>query len=54
MRENVGHLTTMAMTNVIEATVFTTDVTKVGDVYIKLAKYMFRVRLTLQADQDDV
>jgi len=37
----------MAMTNVIEAMVFTTEVTNVGDVYFKLAKYMFRVKLTL-------
>lgn len=37
----------MAMTNVIEAMVFTTAVTNVGDVYFKLAKYMFRVKLTL-------
>jgi hypothetical protein len=38
----------MAMTKVIEAMVFTTDVTNVGDVYLRLAKYMFRVKLTLQ------
>lgn len=37
------------MTNVIEAMVFTTEVTNVGDVYFRLAKYMFRVKLTLHA-----
>ena len=43
----ICHLMMMAMTNVIEAMVFTTEVTNVGDVYFKLAKYMFRVKLTL-------
>jgi hypothetical protein len=38
----------MAMTKVMEAMVFTTEVTNVGDVYLRLAKYMFRVKLTLQ------
>lgn len=37
----------MAITNVIEATAFTTELRKDGDVYFKLAKYMFRVKLTL-------
>lgn len=37
----------MAMTNVTEATVFIMEVTKVGDVYFKLEKYMFRVKLPL-------
>ena len=37
----------MAMTNVIEATGFIMEVTKVGDVYFKLEKYMFRVKLPL-------
>lgn len=35
------------MTNMIEATVFIMEVTKVGDVYFKLEKYMFRVKLPL-------
>jgi hypothetical protein len=39
------------MTKVIEAMVFTTEVTNVGDVYLRLAKYMFRVKLTLQSVQ---
>lgn len=42
------HLGMMAMANVIEATVFIMEVTKVGDVYFKLEKYMFRVKLPLQ------
>jgi hypothetical protein len=37
----------MAMTKVMEAMVFTMEVTNVGDVYLRLAKYMFRVKLTL-------
>jgi len=41
------YLRTMAMTNVIEATVFIMEVTKVGDVYFKLEKYMFIVKLPL-------
>ena len=39
----------MAMTNVIEATAFTIEVTKLGDVYFKLEKYMFSVKLPLHA-----
>lgn len=42
----------MAMTNVIEATVFTTEETNVADVYFKLAKYMFRVKLTLKQNEE--
>ena len=45
---SVDHLRTMAMRKVMEATVFTMEVTNVGDVYLRLAKYMFRVKLTLQ------
>lgn len=41
------YLSRMAITNVIEATVFTIEETNVGDVYFKLVKYMFSVRLTL-------
>ena len=43
----------MAMTKVMEEMVFTMEVTNVGDVYFRLAKYMFRVKLTLQ-DQEKV
>ncbi|KAM1153220.1 hypothetical protein TB2_035185 [Malus domestica] len=32
---------------VMDGMVLTTDVTKVGDVYFKLAKYMLRAKLTL-------
>jgi hypothetical protein len=41
----------MAMTKVIEATAFTMEVTKVGDVYFRLEKNMFSVKLPLQ-DQE--
>lgn len=41
------YLSRMAITNVMEATVFTIEETNVGDVYFKLVKYMFSVRLTL-------
>lgn len=37
------------MAKVMEATVFAMAVTNVGDVYLRLAKYMFRVKLTLHA-----
>lgn len=43
-----GNLRTTAITKVKEAMVLTIDARKVGDVYLKLAKYMFRVELTLQ------
>jgi len=36
------------MTKVIEGTVFTIEVTNVGDVYSKLAKYKLGPKLTLQ------
>ncbi|CAB4292293.1 unnamed protein product [Prunus armeniaca] len=36
------------MTKVREAMVFTIDAMKVGEVYLKLAKYMFKVKPTLQ------
>lgn len=35
------------MTNVMAAIVLTMEATNVGEVYSKLTKYMFRVRLTL-------
>jgi hypothetical protein len=41
----------MAMTKVMEATAFTMEATNVGEVYLRLAKYMFRVKLTLQPVQ---
>jgi hypothetical protein len=41
----------MAMTKVMEATAFTMEATNVGEVYLRLAKYMFRVKLTLQSVQ---
>jgi hypothetical protein len=41
------HLSATAITKVKDGTVFTTDVTKVGEVYFKLAKYMLRVKPTL-------
>ena len=37
----------MAVTKVTAAMVLIIEATKVGEVYFKLAKYMFRVRLTL-------
>jgi hypothetical protein len=43
----------MAMTKVMEEMVFTMEVTNVGDVYFRLAKYMFRVKLTLRDEGDD-
>jgi hypothetical protein len=44
----------MAMTSVMEATVFTTEETNVADVYFKLAKSMFRVKLTLRVERESV
>jgi hypothetical protein len=44
-----SNLSTTAITKVMEAMVFTIDATKVGEVYLKLAKYMFRVKPTLQS-----
>ena len=41
------------MTKVMEEMVFTMEVTNVGDVYFRLAKYMFRVKLTLRDEGDD-
>ena len=41
----------IAMTKVIEGTVFTIEVTNVGDVYSKLAKYKLGPKLTLQDKQ---
>jgi hypothetical protein len=41
------HLSATAIRKVKDGTVFTTDVTKVGEVYFKLAKYMLRVKPTL-------
>ena len=41
------YLSRTAMTKVMAAMVLTMEATKVGEVYFKLAKYMFRVRLTL-------
>lgn len=43
-----ANLSTTAITKVMEAMVLTIDATKVGEVYLKLAKYMFRVKPTLQ------
>jgi hypothetical protein len=43
-----GDLRMIAMTKVIEGTVFTIEVTNVGDVYSKLAKYKLGPKLTLQ------
>lgn len=37
----------MAITNVKEGMMLTIAVTKVGDVYFKLAKYIFNVKLIL-------
>ncbi|KAL4191394.1 hypothetical protein AMTRI_Chr07g80310 [Amborella trichopoda] len=34
---------------VMEAMVFTMDARKVGEVYLRLAKYIFRVKLTLNS-----
>ena len=39
------------MTKVIEGTVFTIEVTNVGDVYSKLVKYKLGPKLTLQDKQ---
>jgi len=39
------------MTKVIEGRVFTVEVTNVGDVYSKLAKYKLVPKLTLQDKQ---
>lgn len=47
-RSTISIRSAMAMTKVMEATVLTMEVTNVGDVYLRLAKYMFRVKLTLQ------
>lgn len=41
------HLSATAITKVRDAMVLMTDVTKVGEVYFKLAKYMFMVNPTL-------
>ena len=41
------------MTKVMEEMVFTMEVTNVGDVYFRLAKYMFRVKLTLHDEAHD-
>jgi len=43
----------MAMTKVMEEMVFTMEVTNVGDVYFRLAKNMFRVKLTLHDEAHD-
>ena len=42
-----GNLRTIAITKVKEAMVLTIDARNVGEVYVKLAKYMFRVNPTL-------
>ena len=43
----LAYLNEMAMINVKEETVLTMEATTVGDVYLKLTKYAFRVKLTL-------
>lgn len=45
--EKIADRRKIAITNVIEATVLTIEATNVGEVYLKLAKYIFRVRLIL-------
>ena len=42
-----NYLRTTAITKVREAMVLTIEATKVGDVYLKLAKYVFSVKPTL-------
>lgn len=48
------YLSTSAIINVKEAIVLTMHASSVGDVYFKLVKYMFRVKLTLQRHHDAV
>lgn len=42
-----NYLSITAITKVRQAMVLTMDARKVGEVYLKLAKYMFRVKPTL-------
>lgn len=41
-----------AIRKVMDGMVLATDVTKVGDVYFKLAKYILRVKLTLLSSSE--
>lgn len=48
-KDKLDDLRRIAIAKVREAMVLTIDARKVGEVYLKLAKYMFRVNPTLQS-----